>query len=48
MATIYNVEITSHWLSYSKEELEMILKNALNQTEKEKGNTITIQVKTKD
>lgn len=29
MATIYNVEITSHWISYSKEDLEMILKNTL-------------------
>lgn len=44
MATIYNVEVTSHWLSYSKEELEKIISEALKKSEKKKGNTIQVKV----
>jgi hypothetical protein len=44
MATVYKVEVVSHWISYSKEELELILTNAVNKIESEKGNTIEIRV----
>lgn len=44
MATIYKVEVVSHWISYSKEEIEKILTEAVNKVEREKGNTIQINV----
>jgi hypothetical protein len=44
MATVYKVEVVSHWISYSKEELELILTDAVNKIESEKGNTIEIRV----
>ena len=45
MATVYKVEVVSHWINYSKEELELILTEAVNKIEREKGNTIQIEVK---
>jgi hypothetical protein len=44
MATIYKVEVVSHWISYSAEELEKILTDAVSKIEREKGNTIQIKV----
>ena len=44
MATVYKVEVVSHWISYSKEELEKILTEAVKKTEREKGNEIQIKV----
>ena len=44
MATVYNVVVTSHWISYSKEELEEILFEAINKIEREKGNTIQFTI----
>jgi hypothetical protein len=44
MATVYKVVVTSHWISYSKEELEEILFEAINKVEREKGNTIQVIV----
>lgn len=44
MATVYKVEVVSHWISYPKEELEKILTEAVNKTEREKGNKIQIKV----
>jgi len=48
MATIYTVEVTSHWQSYSKEEIEKILTEAVNKVEREKGNTIQFKVEEKE
>lgn len=45
MATIYKVEVVSHWISYTKEELEKILTEAVRKIESEKGNEIQIKVK---
>lgn len=45
MATIYNIEVVSHWVSYSIEELQKILEEALKKQERDKGNTITFEVK---
>jgi len=45
MATIYKVEIVSHWISYTKEQLEEILLKGIESKEKEKGNEIQIRVK---
>lgn len=45
MATIYQVEVASHWISYSKEELEKLLNETFKNIEKEKGNTIQFCVK---
>jgi hypothetical protein len=44
MATVYKIEVTSHWISYSKEQLEKILTEAVNKIEREKGNMIQIKV----
>ena len=44
MVTVYKVEVTSHWISYSKEELEEILVEAINKIEREKGNTIQFTI----
>ena len=44
MATVYKVVVTSHWICYSKEELEEILVEAINKIEREKGNTIQVNV----
>jgi hypothetical protein len=43
MATVYKVEVVSHWISYSNEELELILTDAVKKIESEKGNTIQIR-----
>jgi hypothetical protein len=47
MATVYKVEVVSHWISYSKEDLELILTEAVNKVEREKGNTIQIKIEEK-
>ena len=44
MATVYTIEVVSHWISYSKEDLEKILKEGIEKAEREKGNTIQINV----
>jgi hypothetical protein len=44
MATVYKLEVISDWISYSKEELELILTDAVKKIEREKGNTIKIRV----
>ncbi len=47
MATIYKVEVVSHWTNYTIEQLQKILEDAVKQKERDKGNTITIEVKEK-
>jgi hypothetical protein len=44
MATVYKVEVVSHWISYTKEELEKILTEAVKKVEHKKGNEIQIRV----
>ena len=44
MATVYKVEVVSHWISYSEEDLEKLLQDAIDKIKKEKGNTIQINV----
>jgi predicted kinase len=46
MATIYEVEIVSHWINYPKEELQKRLEEA-NKTIEENGNEIDVKVKTR-
>ena len=43
MATIYKVEIVSHWTNYTIEEMEKIL-DTIKKVEKNKGNEINIKV----
>ena len=45
MATFYKVEVTSHWISYTSEEIEKILTEAVKKIEREKSNEIQIRVK---
>jgi hypothetical protein len=47
MATVYKVEVVSHWISYSKEELELILTEAVKKIERKKGNMLQIKVEEK-
>ena len=44
MATIYKLELVSHWINYTEEELEKILNEMIQKNEKEKGNEIQIKV----
>ena len=37
MATIYKLELVSHWINYTEEELEKILNETIQKNEKEKG-----------
>ena len=45
MATIYKVEVVSHWINYTKEQLEEILLQGIKAKEKDKGNEIQVRVK---
>ena len=47
MATVYEVEVVSHWINYTKEDLQEILKKALIKVQEETSNEITIEVKKK-
>lgn len=44
MATIYIVEVVSYWQSYTPEQLQQILNDAVQKIEKPKGNTIQVKV----
>jgi len=44
MATVYKVEVVSHWINYTEEELQKILEDAIKDKERDKGNTIQIKV----
>ncbi len=43
MATVYKIELTSHWINYSEKELENKLKELLKADEKK--NEYSIKVK---
>jgi hypothetical protein len=45
MATIYQVEIVSDWISYSKEQLEEKLRRILKEEERKLGNVFKVKVK---
>jgi hypothetical protein len=45
MATVYKVEVTSHWVSYTKEQIQQILDEAAKKIDKEKGNEIQFHVR---
>jgi len=46
MATIYKVEIVSHWVSYTKEELQRLLERAIKKDKEltKYKNEITVDV----
>ena len=44
MATIYKVEVVSHWINYTKEELQKILNEAIKKQIEAESNEITIEV----
>lgn len=44
MATVYKVEITSHFTNYSEKELQRILEQAVKSIG-ENGNTLQVEVK---
>ena len=44
MATVYKVEVVSHWVNYTKEELQKILQEAIKKQIEAEGNEITFDV----
>jgi len=44
MATVYKVEVVSHWINYTEEQLRKILEDAIKEKEIQKGNEIQIKV----
>ena len=46
MSTVYKVEIVIHWTSFTNEELQKLLENAIKKDEELKkfGNEITVEV----
>ena len=47
MATVYKVEVVSHWISYTEEQLKQMLEEAIKEKERQKGNEIQIRVEKK-
>lgn len=43
MATVYKVELVSHWINYTKEDLQKLLEKAVKTIEVN-GNEIQIEV----
>ncbi len=44
MSTVYKVEVVSHWINYTKEELQKILQEAIKKQIEADGNEITFDV----
>ena len=46
MATVYKVEVVSHWTNYTKEDLQKLLEQAIKKDKelKKYGNEITVEV----
>ena len=44
MATIYKVEIVSHWGNYTIEDMQKIIEEALKKEEWNMGNSISVDV----
>ena len=44
MATVYKVEVVSHWINYTEEQLKQMLEEAIKEKERQKGNEIQIKV----
>lgn len=44
MATVYKVEVVSHWIDYTESELEKILTEAIKKQLKDESNEITVEV----
>ena len=44
MATVYKVEIVSHWISYTEEQLKQMIEDAIKEKERQKGNEIQVRV----
>jgi len=43
MATVYKIEVTSHWINYSEEYIKHLIENAIQ----EENNLITVEVERK-
>jgi hypothetical protein len=46
MATVYKIELTSHWTNYTKEQLQALLTSCVERDEElnKHGNEITLEV----
>lgn len=49
MATVYKVEVVSHWVNYSKEKLQKLLEDAIKKDLElnKNGNEVTVKVITR-
>ena len=47
MATVYKIELVSHWVNYPPEELKKVLEKALKSSELSERNEVTIEVERK-
>lgn len=45
MATVYKIELVSHWINYTEKQLEQIILDGIQTKEKEKGNEIQVRIK---
>ena len=45
MATVYKVEVVSHWINYTEEQLKQMLETAIKEKEKERKRGNEIQIK---
>ena len=48
MATVQKVEVVSHWINYTKEELQKILQEAIKKQIEAEGNEITFDVQERE
>lgn len=42
MATVYEVKVVSHWINYTKEQIEEKLFRLLKEEEAKVGNSVTV------
>ena len=47
MATVYDVKIVSNWINYSEEDFKKLLEDTINKIEKEKGNSVQVEIKSR-
>jgi hypothetical protein len=44
MATVYKCSVTSHWISYTEEEMQQLLNEAIKDICRKTRNEITIEI----
>ena len=47
MATVYKIELTSHWINFPTDDLERIIKKSIEKETSNLGNEISVEVERK-